>query len=145
MIDSESAIYLAGFVDGEGCILINKRRVNDHHNSQYILVLAIGTTSFEIIPFLKSLGFYTCKGKAKNRPEHWKDLWLARISDKKAKDLLIAMLPYLKIKKEHAKLAIEFQDRKSNYKAGTKGNSEEELQYRELIRTRIQELNRRGK
>jgi len=40
---------------------------------------------------------------------NWSDIWMWKVTSTKAKNFLMGILPYLRIKKEQARIAIEFQ------------------------------------
>jgi len=94
--------WAAGFVDGEGSIGIYA----SHHT--YSLTLYVGQKYRKPLDKLATLFGgtpYFNKSKTKNGS----GLWDWKISSTKARDALVAMLPFLVVKRNQALLAIEFQ------------------------------------
>jgi hypothetical protein len=101
--------YTAGILDGEGSIQINPAK-NTNGIRYWGLTIQIASTNKNLIKKLKKvwkMGWITKwkpNGSRKNRNSYnW------RIYSTQATFLLNKILPYLIIKKEHAKLALEFQ------------------------------------
>ena len=93
--------YVAGIVDGEGCIYLE-------HNSKgksFQLSVSVGSTDAWICEWLKfAFGGCTYEMKTKNMPmRKWE------IRTKQAGQFLESILPYLRLKKPQAELAIQFQ------------------------------------
>lgn len=139
-INKEDLIYLAGFFDGEGCILIQSAKQSGYKNYRHKLTITITTTNNHITHHLKALGFYIFNRKPYKT--HWKQQWAAVLCDRRAKALLEMLLPYLKIKKKEAVLAIKFQIHKDNigYHKGQRGLTIKEIEYRERVKKQLQEL-----
>ena len=96
--------YIAGLIDGEGSININ------HKKRQYWLTVDIATTSYPCAQWLKSIigGHIRISDKPNEKHKtgyHW------TVTSRQALCLLQLMLPYLRIKKEEALVAIRFQKR----------------------------------
>lgn len=103
--------YLAGVLDGEGCININQmKRLARNGNIYHTLYVTVGTTD-NILPqlFHKTFGgsLMTRMVKGYDKPRY---IW--QVAARKAKKVLLELLPYLKLKKEQAELAIEFATEK---------------------------------
>jgi len=97
---------VAGLVDGEGTICANKRTQGD-----YQLQVAIYNTSLKLMRWLvERVGgrFYVRSCKSWNgkegKPQY---MWLPS-GKRNREEFLLAVLPYLVIKTEQAKLALEF-------------------------------------
>jgi len=103
-INKEILAYYAGFFDGEGCILINRR------NGYYRMDIRISNTNKNILLDYAKLfggGVY----KYKRRINTHKDKWQWCLSTKPSIVFLRAVYPYLRLKKAEALLALEFQQR----------------------------------
>lgn len=136
-------IYLAGIVDGEGCIRINAAKVNKGYRSKrYRLKLQITNTSAKLMIFLKELGFYIRERTAKSQLPHWKRCWVAVMMDRKAAKMLTLILPYLIVKKEEALVGLTLQKHKDlmGTSNGARGLSEDTIVYRESLRVKLSEL-----
>ena len=105
--------YIAGIIDGEGCIAIRK----DNHkaryaNIQYCLVVNITNTDIRMLEFVKDI----FGGSISMRPYYKKDgcfrkkCWRIMIYSNQAYELLVKVKPYLVIKQEQADLAMKFQE-----------------------------------
>lgn len=100
--------YIAGFVDGEGCISLRcftgKRGYQEIRNS-----LAIVNTNRKVLEWIKvklSCGaVYDITGKRENQ----KSVFVYEVCDRvKLLYILKLLLPYLKVKKEQAELCVVF-------------------------------------
>lgn len=106
--------YLAGFIDGEGCINIYKTTPNKHHlKPRYELNVCIYNTHKPTMDYLQEIinSITKCNVRLRHRTgwkEHWKDSCEIRCGTQQAKILLENVLPYMVTKKEQAKLALEF-------------------------------------
>ena len=96
--------YVAGIIDGEGCIGIYKTKY------RYYLTVAVHMTDEWMVTWLASLfsgskNTYTHYRKRSNcKPE-----WAWQIQGKRALVFLELILPYLKLKRPQAEIAINFQ------------------------------------
>lgn len=127
--------YLAGIIDGEGCINISNSK-----NEIFHLRIMVKNTSKDLIFWLKEKfdgGIYFDK----RRNEKWRDTWVWYIDSGKTANILKKVLPYLIIKKQQAKLAIKFQNTKKY-----KGTSipEKIKEQRKKFYDLMKQLNKRG-
>lgn len=99
--------YIAGFIDGEGCIRIAKRKQRRSIYPRYILTIVVGNTNILPLRFCKRRfgGKIKLKKMKGNRFQayHWV------ISGKRASRVLERLLPYFIIKKKEALLGLKFQ------------------------------------
>lgn len=100
--------YTAGILDGEGSIQINPSKSQGKHKF-WCLTVQISSNNKALMYWLKNLWkignvtIWKARGSKKNRKSYnW------RLYSYKAKRLLEEIRPYLIIKKEHTKLALEF-------------------------------------
>jgi hypothetical protein len=102
-ISPTEAAYIAGFFDGEGTVSIYKR------GSSYATKIAITNTHLPVIQYIATVvggGSYKLK-KARSSRHKQGYTWIVNADF--ARTLLEQLLPYLIVKQEQAKLAIEFQ------------------------------------
>lgn len=129
-------IYIAGLFDGEGYITIQK----PHSGSRsHVLEIGICNTNKEIIDFVHNVlkvGHVDIKTYSN---EKWRPLYRWIANSRQALKVLEKILPFLKVKKKQAELAIEFQ---KNIKRISFRISSEELNRREKLREQITLLNR---
>lgn len=100
--------YIAGIIDGEGCITILKRkRLNE--KIFYILSLSIGNTEIKLLKWiLKNVGGHICKRPTQYK-KYYRRYWIWTMYANNVASLLNKVMPYLIIKSKQAKIAISFQ------------------------------------
>ena len=142
--------YIAGIIDGEGCIYMRKTIEKNQKNFHYTIALTVNNTNYDVIKFLKE----KCKGgyiqihKSVN-PCH-KTQWKWEIKNQMASNLLEMIYPFLIIKKKQANLVIKFQKHKRKYfkkllfhfgYSKIRSISSKELKYRDKIQNKLKQLN----
>jgi len=140
--------WLAGFIDGEGCITAtyNKYLLNNYYPSitpHFIL----GNTDKKIMYYLGNL--FQIKIKEKQRFKKHKILYEMRCESKKAVNILKLVYPYLRLKKKQAKLCLELYKtinyfRKTNKKGQFKKLDKRTFKKRVLLYKKLRKLNKRG-
>ena len=102
------AAYLAGIVDGEGCIFVSRYDRKDGRQTEYGLIVSIAQSNLAFIDYLHDLigAGFTREVKNKTAAHHM-DRYDLRITGKQAGEFLQAILPHLIIKKDQARLAID--------------------------------------
>jgi transposase len=102
--------YIAGLIDGEGCIFINHRS----KSRRFDLHVSIDNTDPRMSDWLRKTIQYGFRIQMKAKAEsHWNDGFKFTASGRYAADLIAKTLPYLVIKRDQAAVALEFQRRKS--------------------------------
>lgn len=150
MIDAAVLAYAAGFIDAEGCIhvsLLRPSKANRRITPRYHLFLKVSNTDLPILEWLKTkFGGAIVKHHSHNESRvgnEWRAAWHWQISGKSAQDCLKLILPYLKIKKQQAVTAIEFQDFNQSHSARFQINQEQEvINRRESYRQQINSMTR---
>jgi len=133
MSDKAKYAYLAGIIDGEGCLTIGAGRKGKVTN--YNSIIMIASTNEKLIQWLQT-NFGGNYYKAGRVSEKWKQAYIWRFLKKKdIEQLLLAVLPYLIIKREQAILLLEFV-RLPRY--------QETPEKREELYQKIKVLNKRG-
>ena len=100
--------YLAGIIDGEGCICI-RHHTKDRKSPTWDSRLYIVSTDRKLIDWLQSnFGGLTYSRNSKKNP-HWKTKHEWVVPANQLLPILYAVLPYLVIKKEHSEIAIKFR------------------------------------
>jgi hypothetical protein len=134
--DDLTLAYVAGLVDGEGSIVIGcSHRANRLPN--HWLQVGITNIDKELIDWLLNT-FGGHLSDYSHRPRH---CWVWRVMGNEAKQFLQSILPYLRIKKKQAEIAIAFQDHSAQY--SLKSNKErvnELLEIREGYRKALRAL-----
>lgn len=143
--------YIAGFVDGEGCITITKSPAkNSRKSPQYSIVMAIANTKVQALEWIRvTTGLRGCLARTDKGSEKWAIGYQLHYCPKDTLALLSMIYPALKLKKPQADIVMKFAAmRKANPKIGT-GNGtlplepafiEAEERYYQEIRA----LNKRG-
>jgi len=130
--------YLAGIFDGEGSVYINKTssphslKLWERKTPNYALNCGVTNSYRGVLEIFQKL----FGGSIYDRKSH--QVYDYRIDRIMAKEMLKNLLPYLVIKKEQARIAIEFQE---TLFATSKEVSEEKLEYRDSVYFKIKSLN----
>ena len=133
--------YVAGFLDGEGCIMIVKRkpRNKERVSYSYSILVTISQRDGKIMDWLYGNFGGSIRWKDRKNPTYE---WV--ITHRKAEKFLKDILPFLKYKKPQAILALNLQQRL--YKTNKKRNGtcevllDNELKIREQMRLKCREL-----
>ena len=141
--------YFAGIIDGEGCLSMScglRRRDSDPESVALTASaqLYIGNTNYELIHWIANRFPGSVKIRAAQKSTH-KPLWRWLCSGVNLGVLLTAVLPYLVIKREQAKLILEL--RSTLGRSGTNQTervSDDVKARRAQIKVRMLELNKRG-
>jgi|WetSurMetagenome_2_1015567.scaffolds.fasta_scaffold609303_2 hypothetical protein len=106
MSDKAKYSYLAGIIDGEGCLTIGAGRKGNVTN--YNSIIMVASTSEKLIKWLQT-NFGGNYYKSSRVSDKWKQAYIWRFLKKnEIEKLLLAILPYLIIKREQAILLLEF-------------------------------------
>lgn len=103
--------WLAGIIDGEGSIFVMKQKRNDRErDTNYILRISVDSTDpYMAEECLKIAGGVKIQQASDKRP-NCSDRLKWQINGSQASKLLKELLPYLRVKKHQAEIAIDFQD-----------------------------------
>lgn len=134
-LTTEDLIWMAGFFDGEGHIDIAKYKAANRHG---ILVASVTNKDRDVLtPFLIFGGRIFIAVKKSN-------IWRWQAYGGQAKTLLESLLPYLRLKRDTAKVAITFQNTIGQY--GTRPITPTLMRKRDALIERFREIQpaRRG-
>jgi hypothetical protein len=136
--------YWAGFIDGEGYIGIYKYRNKDkwHKSPTYSIQIGVALTDRRIIEQLCAL-FPGSRAKRKHRYPNSKTQYYWQAKGNRAAIVLTELLPFLRIKKTQARLALEFHKQKG--KNPCRPLTDSELNLREEYYRKMRSLNSKGK
>ncbi|MGH2451998.1 MAG: LAGLIDADG family homing endonuclease [Candidatus Limnocylindria bacterium] len=152
MVDRSATMlaYLAGVIDGEGCIAIRKtKRTGSMKSTRYAAVITVGNTSRLLIERLRtafSAGCVTYRYPTKTK----RGAYLWTVQSHVAREVLRCVSSYLIVKREQAAVLMEFVDEFDSFKGarpGKKGGqvvSPTELARRERLYQQMRTLNRVG-
>lgn len=112
-MDKTDLAYAAGIIDGEGCISIVRCRRQDVI-SGYVnaLKVSVGMVDDRVVKWLHQRFGGHFRTQRPTETNH-KSVFIWLIQATQAQELLIQLLPYLKLKHDQAVLAIDFQSTKS--------------------------------
>ena len=133
--------YVAGLIDGEGTICIHRNKVK---NQKVYLQLRVDITNTNewLIQWLKfAFGGHTDVSRRDGKGKNWKPAWRWSLSSNRASTFLTLVLPYLRLKKPQAELAINFQKARGN--RGHR-STEYELAVDEAQRIVMAQYNKKG-
>lgn len=148
---NEQIAYLAGIIDGEGCIRVVEEKAKYSRgsvNPRFRMLLQITNTNLGLLEWLKINwgGYIVIKEKyqAKDGITR-KKCFHARWYDKKAGNILRQCMPYFIAKKKEALVCLELDDMKkgSVHKKGTMGSipfSQKEIERRRNLAIRLSAL-----
>lgn len=144
-LTATQAAYIAGMIDGEGCISISRKKdLSMKRGVAYRLVVIIASTNTEVLPWIAEV---TGVGHVKKIVNRWqlthKDAYNWHVWSVKAAELLKQTLPYMIIKKQQALLGIEFIESKRDG-VGKKGLSDAEWAAQVSTYDQMKVLNKRG-
>ena len=123
--------YIAGFLDGDGCISIHAKKPETVGYSQrFCGYVRFSNTNKEVLIFIQSQVGGSLFSEPRPRPR--KILHTLRLQGYRATLLLEALLPFLRIKKLEAEIALKLMKRLKNWKTRNR-ISKYELKKREEL------------
>jgi hypothetical protein len=147
LIDNWQIPYMAGIVDGEGCIYVNRRKASGRRKTPgYGVKVVISITNQQIVEWMKvnmsltSIHYHQPEG---NRKPVWSCTW----NNSAAETLLTKIQPYSIIKSKQIGLGLILLQHLRLSRKGGYGivTPETDVQFRENIKLEISKLNKRGK
>ena len=108
MPTAEELAYIAGFVDGEGCIGIHQWKKGSFINRSIRVILT--NTDPSVLRWIQDVygGSLRCTNPVKN----WNIRWELCLSSRKASAFLVDIQPYLRMKNKQAEMCLLFQSRR---------------------------------
>jgi len=105
------AAYIAGFVDGEGCLSLCRVNANDpNRTTNYVIRLRVSNTFPGIIDWIAlKVGFGSVRSTKKYK-DHYKQPYEWYLTGRRATVLLKQLYPYLKVKKLQAEVLFEYAE-----------------------------------
>ena len=131
--------YLAGIIDGEGSVsIIHERPHSPGDRERFRLAVTVGSTSHALFEWLA----HCLRAPYWRRPENPKahrPSWLIALHGNVAALLLLAVQPYIIIKRPHIQLALQFQRL-----VNTSGYSDERTAQLQKYWMQMKSLNMKG-
>lgn len=136
LLTDVEAAYIAGLVDGEGSFTIS-RNVRGVH----IPAIDIIMTFRPVIEWFASRLGVTVRSRTP-RSARYRMQYHVRVAGKRAVNLCVILLPFLRVKKDQANLMIRFGDTYNPHEGWERKITPEVHEKREQIRLEIMRLNR---
>lgn len=131
--------YLAGFIDGEGCIRITKTKIQDaarrRTHAYFLWMTAANTCEAVIRAIREEFGGDVADTRKYKKNPNWANSWRWRITGPRCAKIIERMLPFLIVKRNEALVALEFQ--RQARPRSNRTCTDEELRIRELLYYKI--------
>ena len=140
-MDKITLPYAAGLFDGEGCIHINKWTSALKNGNQYSLLVQIKMCDGRLLHDFKRDfgGNLTSEKRSLVNPKH-SDILVWRVGARQAAAFLKEILPYLRLKRKQALLAISFQEKMPITGRGRYPVTADEIHFRENAYKEMRDL-----
>jgi len=137
-MDNTTLAYLAGFMDGEGCISLVRSRPTEKNPGYHLIIVVTQLNPDPLVMYQVAFGgsIHRAVDKRGHRP---RITW--QTSGRNAGRALEALRPFLVVKADEADLALEFLRRVANWAGGDK---EAELAERTRIHAAIKAVKQRS-
>src|SRR6266850_6190872 len=121
-LDDRTLAYVAGIIDGEGCIAIRQCKASGTRRTPaHSAIITVGNTSRKLIEYLVRLyGFGCVTYRAPTKERRGSYLWT--VESKNARAVIAPLRGFLVIKREQAALLIEFVDGFDSFKGARPGH-----------------------
>lgn len=107
------AAYIAGFFDGEGsvCVAITttSTRANGKKYPKALVTATVGQTDLRVLTWIKSLAGGTIHLQKQNQNAGRLPCWVLVWAGYALDNILPQLMPYLKVKRERAEIALEMR------------------------------------
>jgi hypothetical protein len=122
MITETDKAYLAGFIDGEGCISINKQWTDRTPTPIYWLIITVTSVDKDTLEYCRRMtGLGSIQYNRKSTQDNDRHVYAWHLTSNRAIDLLRMIYPYMKIKREQADIAFAFQETMGKSPVGGRG------------------------
>lgn len=136
--------YLAGFIDGEGCICIyaggTPKRINPNKYSRIELAVYLYNTHKDTMLWVQEVFGGRMKGRHFNHPV-WQPSYIIKWSSNQARDILEMVVSYMHTKKAQAELAIKFQKNRKNGTSRFSPTTPEQWEFAQRCAEEMRNLN----
>jgi hypothetical protein len=141
--------YWAGFIDGEGSIMITKFFSKDkkHKSPTYQLQIGVATTDKKQMEKLSLFAGGNAITERRFKNKNQRNAYYWGLKSDKAVLFLKRILPYLKLKQKQAKVGIKYQENKfqpNKYGGRIRKLTQKEINYREKWRNKMIKLNHKN-
>jgi hypothetical protein len=140
MNNEEELVYWSGFLEADGCIIMTKRIRNGR--PCYVMQVNIGQKNRKVCEDAQK--FFDVGTIQRNSCNANFYNW--NVSSNQAYEVLKRIYPFLRYKKEQAKLCMEYREKITRYDHPNKGHGclpvpKEEIELRESYYKKVRELN----
>ena len=143
VLTGEELAYIAGIFDGEGTVTISSYKASRYGGSQRrLLMVLLSSTDRSVVDYLRET-FGGAITITKVHDNH-KEIRRWTLSSRMAADFLYRVLPYLRIKREHAILGLDWQVTMKQGSNQYTQPSSDVLEWQDFYVSRIRDLNVRG-
>jgi len=141
----DALIYLAAFIDGDGSIRLHRiiKKYKNFNGIAYKPMIIVYNTNKIIIDWMYKIFGGKIRIRNNNTQKNNKICYWWYVDYKKAIDIINEILPYLDIKKEQAKLNLEYQQYIDE--RGSRQNRPEDIYFKNNCFEKMKKLNCRGK
>lgn len=146
--------YLAGLIDGEGTITIQKRKPTGtktrQKNPSFVVVVLVVNTDQRLVQAAKDISGagYIWQAAADRNPEraNWNQVWRYETTAAAARGLIALVQPYLRSKTRQAEIALSMPPRLRGWNARNRPAEDLAIyEQQEVLFLEMKELNRRGR
>jgi hypothetical protein len=140
-----SARYVAGFMDGEGSLMITKAQVANCRSPQYHPNISLANTNRSVLVLIqRNYGGILARQPA--RKLSWNDAYQLIWTDGRVEPLLSSVGRYLRIKSQQARILVNFVRKQRAVRRNRQAGPipAEVPAFKEGLRRRIRKLNRKG-
>ena len=137
-------LYLAGIVEGEGCLQIRKTK-SEIGNTCYSLIVTVSNKSIGLITALQEIWGGSIVADRRCSLRRGRNVcYTWKIYSRRAYDVLVGIAPYVVFRGEQIRAAIQFQDLRNRYRSN-QPVAQEIIEMYEWYRLEISRLSGNGK
>lgn len=133
--------YVAGVLDSDGWFSIKMSK--GKKSPVFQIRMGVSNTNIELILFFKQ-NFGGTFRERKRKETNWKNEFIWELGNLKAYELIKRVKEHLIIKKQQAEICIKLQESLNKNNADSKGLTTEVINYRFILKEKINNLNKRG-
>lgn len=140
--ERELLAYMAGIIDGEGCITISFRDgIKNNPSGKWTPMIQVNMCAESIVRLFHQRYGAVLSTHVRNRQRR---VWCWSATNMQAIRPIAELLPFLRLKRRQGEVAIQLQNRKSRG-VGTRYMAQAEVDERMRLTNEIRQLNNNGK
>lgn len=149
MITELDKAYLAGVIDSDGCIRLERTQPKNRKNLSYCPRILVTQTRREVCEWIGEIFGGPMMTNRRGKTDNSNSLYTWRVSGTKAIEMCKLLEPYLKIKAPRARVLIEYEETLFDNRDREEGTflkiPKKILDKKERLYQKLKKLNRRGK